>query len=216
MKERKDKFLEKTVFITTLLCLLPMVVGLALYNRFPEQMVTHWDATGTPNGYSSKFVAIFVLPGSLALLNMLMPFFMKMDPKYQNMGEKLKMLVVWIIPMVALFASGSTMAYGLGIDVPIPALGTALVGFVLVLIGNYLPKTKQSYTLGIKLPWTLYDEENWNKTHRLAGFLWVGCGLLILISSLFSWRNYVLPISMILMIAVPTVYSYWIYKKNLS
>jgi uncharacterized membrane protein len=76
-----------------------------------------------------------------------------------------------------------------------------------------LPKCKQSHTIGIKLPWTLESEENWNKTHRFAGKLWVVCGLLVL--ALSFWGNiYVMLGITLLMVFVPTIYSYIIYRKN--
>ena len=43
-----------------------------------------------------------------------------------------------------------------------------LMGALLIIIGNYLPKCRQNYTIGIKIPWTLADEDNWNRTHRPA------------------------------------------------
>ena len=58
---------------------------------------------------------------------------------------------------------------GMGKDIPISTVVTMIVGIVFVVSGNYLPKSRQNYTIGIKLPWTLADVDNWNKTHRLAG-----------------------------------------------
>ena len=85
-----------------------------------------------------------------------------------------------------------------------------------ILIGNYLPKTKQSYTMGIKLPWTLHSEENWNRTHRMAGFLWViGGTLMVLISLLHLWQVWMMLVIITVMVLVPTVYSYLLYKKGI-
>jgi uncharacterized membrane protein len=65
------------------------------------------------------------------------------------------------------------------------------MGVLFIFIGNWLPKCKQTYTLGIRLPWTLADEDNWNRTHRFAGPVWVVCGLVVmagaLIGGAFLW-----------------------------
>ena len=61
------------------------------------------------------------------------------------------------------------------------------MGLVLVIVGNYLPKCHQSYTVGIKLPWTLNNEENWAKTHRLAGKVWVVCGLAVIVAGFLKF-----------------------------
>ena len=48
-----------------------------------------------------------------------------------------------------------------------------------------MPKCRQNYTMGIKLPWTLADEDNWNRTHRMAGYVWTAGGILMLIVGFF-------------------------------
>ena len=90
-----------------------------------------------------------------------------------------------------------------------------LVGILFIVIGNYLPKCRQNYTVGIKLPWTLHDEENWNRTHRLAGKIWMVGGLLFLLLAVSGYENTVImPIIMLVIVFVPVVYSYLYYVKH--
>ncbi|MCQ2355795.1 MAG: SdpI family protein, partial [Methanocorpusculum sp.] len=83
-------------------------------------------------------------------------------------------------------------------------------------IGNYLPKSKQSYTVGIRLPWTLNSEENWNRTHHLAGYLWILGGVLLLLCAFLPavWSLPVLVILLILVVGIPFAYSYSLYRKG--
>jgi len=90
-----------------------------------------------------------------------------------------------------------------------------LMGLLFILIGNYLPKTKQSYTMGIKLPWTLASEENWNRTHRLAGFLWVLGGVYFIVMSFIGWSLIAFLIPLAVMVLIPAVYSYLLYRKGI-
>lgn len=212
MKKNNEK---RTRILTTLVCLIPIVIGVILYPRLPDTVVTHWDGNGVPNGTQSKFIGIIVFPGILVLVNLLMPVLMKTDPKYENMGEKMKTLVQWIIPIVAMFASGVTLSSALGKNLPIPTIGTMLIGVLFTAIGNYMPKTKQSYTLGIKLPWTLNSEENWDRTHRMAGYLWVVGGICIVIIGILGYGSIVLPVICAILVLVPTVYSYLLFKKGI-
>nr|WP_275450028.1 SdpI family protein [Clostridium massiliodielmoense] len=82
--------------------------------------------------------------------------------------------------------------------------------------GNYLPKCKQNYTVGIKLPWTLNSEENWNKTHRLGGYVWMAGGLILCI---LTWLNIYRQIATIVIVVIisviPIVYSFLLYKKGI-
>lgn len=88
------------------------------------------------------------------------------------------------------------------------------MGFLFILIGNYLPKMRHSYTVGIKLPWTLADEEVWDKTHRMAGFLWVVCGFIVFIGSFLHKPFSITMGTLVIMIAVPLVYSFLIYRNK--
>ena len=88
-----------------------------------------------------------------------------------------------------------------------------LVGVVMIIIGNYLPKCKQNYTMGIKLPWTLDDEDNWNRTHRLGGWIYVLCGIIFMVGGLLGigWPVFVI---FFVLAMVPMVYSFLLYKKK--
>ena len=78
------------------------------------------------------------------------------------------------------------------------------IGVLFMIIGNYLPKCKQNYTMGIKLPWTLDDEENWNRTHRFAGFLWVAGGVVIAINAFLKWE-WLFLVVVFAMVLIPTI-----------
>ena len=202
--------------ITVAVCLLPMVAGAILYNKLPEQVPTHFSVNGEPDGWSSRPFAVFGLPVIIAALQALVLFGLRTDPKKQNMSPALRIIAVWAAPVLCMILYAITMASALGYATHIEVIVPLLVGVAFLLIGNYLPKTKQSYTMGIKLPWTLHSEENWNRTHRLAGFLWMGGGILmVLISLLHLWQVWMMLAIIAVMVLVPVAYSYSLYKKGI-
>ena len=210
---KKDKI---ELVLTTGVCLLPILAGLAVYDRLPEVIATHWGADGQPNGYSSRAFAVFALPLFMAALNLFLRFALSTDPKKANMSPVLKRISYWILPVISVLGSAATLGSALGCSFNMSTAATALVGVMFIVIGNYLPKTKQSYTMGIKLPWTLNSAENWNRTHRLAGFLWILGGALLLICTLLHLLSvWVLTGVLILMAVVPMVYSYILYRKGI-
>ena len=206
---------KKMLIVTTLICLLPLLAGALVYSRLPEQVATHFDLQGNPDGWSSRAFAVFGLPGILLAVNLLMPFALRADPKHENMSGALVNIVLWTVPVVSLLCSGLTLGRALGYDLRIEMVLPIFMGVLFILIGNYLPKTKQSYTMGIKLPWTLASEENWNRTHRLAGFLWVIGGAFFIVMSFIGWNLIAFLIPIALMVLVPTVYSYLLYRKGI-
>ena len=205
---------KRTVIITTLVALLPVVAGLLLWNQLPESIATHFGTNGEPDGWSSRGFAVFGLPAFIAAVNVLCAVATSADPKKQNIQPKIFKLILWICPMVSLICCGGVYAYALGLPVSMEKLCMIFVGVVFIIIGNYLPKCRQSYTVGIKLPWTLASEENWNRTHRMAGGLWMAGGAVLTLMSLLGQISALIFLPVVLvMTLVPTVYSYLLFRK---
>ena len=204
----------KTLIITSIVLLLPILAGLLLWNRLPERMPTHWNAAGEVDGWSSKPFAVFGLPLILLAAQWLCVLATTTDPKRQNHSEKIYHLVFWIIPVLSIVLHAVTYLTVLGVGVRMEMVMPIFMGLLFVIIGNYLPKCKQNYTIGIKIPWTLDNEENWNKTHRFAGFLWVVCGVAIMFTGFFGGVWVFLPISFAMVLA-PILYSYLLHRKGL-
>ena len=209
---KKDK---RTLILTTLVSLIPMLIGVLVYDLLPESMATHWNLQGEPDGFSSRAFAVFGLPAVVAALNIMVYFGLNTDPKRGNMNPTLRTVSQWSCPAVSLLAGGLTLAYGLGYGLRIERIMPCFMGLLFIIIGNYLPKTKQSYTLGIRIPWTLNSEENWNRTHRLAGFLWVLGGIAFIVMSFIGWSLPVFFGLIAVMTLVPIGYSYALYKKGI-
>ena len=204
----------KLLILTSILTLLPILAGVVLWNQLPEQMPTHWNAAGEVDGWSSKPFAVFGLPLILVAAQWLCVLATTTDPKRQNHSEKIYHLVFWIMPVLSIVLHAVTYLTVLGVGVRIEMVMPIFMGLLFVIIGNYLPKCKQSYTIGIKIPWTLNNEENWNKTHRLAGWVWVIGGIAIMLTGFFGGFVAFFVITLV-MVLVPAIYSYLLHRKGL-
>ncbi len=206
-----------TVLITSIIILLPVLFGLVFWNELPEQMPIHWGIDGTVDRWSSRVFAVFALPALVLAIHWICIFFTLKDPKNKGQNQKVFCLVLWITPLVSLFANGMVYAVAFGKEVHPYFMINLLMGIVFIIIGNYLPKCKQNYTIGIKIKWTLKNEENWNATHRMAGKVWVIGGLLLMVCAVLPE-----PVTMLVMfaaiallVAVPVVYSYRYHKQQI-
>lgn len=211
----KTKF-DRLMVISTLVCLLPVILSLIMYDKLPDKMPIHWDIEGNPDNYGSKAFVAIGLPLILAGLNLITHFGLNTDPKKANSSVVLKLIGKLTIPLLSVALVPITLFAGLGYDIPIEKVVPAFVGLLFIIIGNYLPKSKQNYTVGIKLPWTLNNEANWNKTHRLAGYLWIIGGLLMFANSFL--KIFWIPVFIIIiscLTVVPAIYSYMLYKNGL-
>ncbi len=208
------KLKNKTaLLLSTIICLTPMIFALIIFEKLPPQVPTHFNAAGVADDYLPKAAAAFGLPLILAAINAYTHFRLTADPKVEKASSVIKQAMKWVVPVISVLFIPFSLLKALGTNLPIPMAATSLAGIVIIICGNYLPKCRQNYTVGIKLPWTLDSETNWNKTHRFAGFLWVFGGLIILINAFFSfWPVNLVVIS--LLVIVPFIYSYLEYQHE--
>lgn len=206
---------KKTLVLTSIIILLPILIGLVLWNRLPDEIATHFGADGTPNGFSSKAFAVFGLPLFLLACHWICTLGTQFGPRKENISGKLMRIVLWVCPAVSLLCAFFIYGYAFSLPINFTRIILLFLAVLFIIVGNYLPKCRQNYVMGIKLPWTLADAENWNRTHRLAGYLWMAGGLLLLpctfVPSVSQWI--LLPL-MVCMVGVPTVYSFLLARKK--
>jgi len=204
---------NRMIVLTALLCLVPIAFGLILWDALPDPMPTHFGPDNRPDGWSSKPFAVFGLPLIIMALHLACVFGTRSDPKYANISGKIMGLVLWICPAISILCGGLMYAVALGHELNVGLYLMLLIGVVFVVAGNYLPKSRQNYTVGIKIPWTLSDVENWNATHRFAGRLWMAAGVVILATAWLEQVWVFLPI-VVLMVIAPVAYSYLFYRRK--
>ena len=209
---------KKLLVITSLLTLLPIPVGLLLWNHFPETMAIHWGITGQADGFASIPFAVLVPPLSLLLGHWVCILCTGLDKGNKTRNQKMQSIILWVIPFFSNLCSLSIYALALGLE--FSPIGWTMVpmGILFAIIGNYMPKTKMNSSMGIKVPWTYSSEENWNATHRFAGRIWVAGGIIMALSGFFPylWAMGMMFTAIAVLCIVPIVYSWRFYKKELT
>ena len=205
IKENKIK-----VIISYVVALLPMIVGICF-----------WDKIGSGNDTalrSAKVMATFVIPSFMVLLNTLLLICESYQFKKRRQNKKIIAMMLLITPVISLYASLVFYSIILGWDISIQLMTSLLLGSLFIVMGNYMPKSKQNRTFGLKLRWTLANEDNWNATHRVAGKLWFLIGFIILFTGFLPLVPFIIVFFSMVALAtvIPTVYSYRYYKSNIE
>lgn len=202
------------LLLTSLVVLLPLFAGLLLWNQLPNTIATHFGADNTADGWSSKPFTVFAIPLFLLAIHLVCLFATFHDPKKENIGRKLLSILFWMVPTISCITS--FVIYGIALELPLNPgmIVNLMMGVVFLVTGNYLSKTHQNYTMGIKLPWTLNSTENWNRTHRLASKCFIAGGLAFVINA-YLLSTSLLLIVVLLCVLVPTLYSFALYKKGI-
>ena len=178
MKNRKLRIL------TYVLALAGILLAAVLYPSLPEQIPTHWDMDGNVT-YGGRYT-IFITAGMGLLFAVMFDVLPKIDPRRQNyekFGSFYDLFCV-LMELFLLIINGviitETLRPG---TVSVPMAITLSIGVLFVVIGNFMPKFKSSFYMGIKTPWTLSSDEVWRKTHRLGGKCFFLSGLLFILCS---------------------------------
>ena len=118
-------------------------------------------------------------------------------------------LMVYVQIMIAAPALG----WNLGIDLLLAGMGV-----LFLMIGNALPKSRPSFFVGIRTPWTLTDTDNWIATHRLGGKLMMAAGAAMVIAALMplapEWRLWAIIAPVLAVSVVPVAYSWWLWRSR--
>lgn len=210
LKQNKSKLI-----VSSLIIFLPTLFGAVLWNRLPAQIVTRFSWDGSADNWSGKPFVVFGLPTIFFAVHVFCIFCTLSDSKSRGIGGKLINLLFWIIPSVSLIIMSALYAISLGISIDLRFLCTLLIAILYLILGNLLPKSRQNYTVGLKFPWTLHNQENWNHTHRFAAWCMVISSAVLVMSASFQvyWLVFV---TLLTNTALPFVYSYLFYRCNMQ
>ena len=207
---------KKTLILTSIVILLPILIGILLWNKLPDSMATHFNFDNEADGYREKWFAVIITPFFLLALHLIMAMIIAADPRKKNISSKVYGINIWILPSLSLALAAIIYPYNLGIHFNISLFIGIFIGITYIIVGNYLPKTRQNYTIGFKLPWTYANEENWNKTNRLAGVIDIVMGILIIINAAMGVLNifYSFLAAVLIGNLIPLGYSYFLHVKK--
>lgn len=194
------------------------LITIALYNKLPDLVPIHWNAAGEIDGYGPKIFGGFMAPVIMILTWIGMKYLPNIDPKKNNYKkfEKSYSIIISLSMTFFLVLHVVTLSAAMGYKVSVDKIIPSICGILLIVIGNYLPKSKSNYFYGIKTPWTLSSDVSWRKTHRLGGKLSIISGIIIILSSFLLYGNAKVVIVMIAIFTaaiVPVIGSYF-YAKN--
>lgn len=196
----------------------------AAYPAMPQTVPMHWGVSGSVDDWGSKGETLVLAVMPLFVL-VLMFFVPHLDPKGRNFtrfqGLYLGTSAALTLFMVAISWMSPLTAFGL-IPENSTLVTTALL-FVLAALmlafGNFLPRVRPNYTFGIRTPWTLASEDNWRRTHRFAGPVFMAAGAVMLVAAALStvapevaiWTEVA---ALLIATAIVGVYSFIIWRRE--
>ncbi len=203
------KDLKKSDFLAVILCLCAIIPGVLVYDKLPDRVVTHWDISSAPNGTSSKAFAVFGIPIIISVILFISCFYARKLEQKKSAG-KLHTVMLLIFPMTLYLAQGVILLSALGKLSDIRLVLCLFLAVTMIILGNYMPKIRKNWVVGIRTPHIVSSDEIWYKTHRFGGFAMTICGVAAFVTALLGW--FIPSIVIILAsVIIPIIYGEVIY-----
>lgn len=209
------KFLSKQEWILWFLSIAPSLVMYLAWQRIPETIPTHYNFSGEVDDWGNKSMLLWLVPGLSLFIYLLLLFLPLIDPKMRmsEMGHKyfsLRLLIQGVISYILIILQYTAYSKETGfVNLLFPALA-----IFLMILGNYLQAIRPNYFIGIRTPWALQDEKNWQLTHRFGGRLYFAGGLLLFLLSLLINASELKGIFLgllLIIIIIPVFYSFYLF-----
>lgn len=205
----------RSLIVSVVFVAIAVSVSVWLYPHMPARVATHWAADGQPNGYSSRFWAVAMWPMlilGLAALAVVLP---RISPKRFGMESFAGIYAALMLAIqgVMLVLGIAVMLAGAGHAVPMATVAPLAVGVLLMVLGNYMGKLRRNFFVGIRTPWTLASEAVWERTHRLAGWVYVLAGMAMAVLALAGAMAGWTLAAVVVVLLIPHACSYFIYRR---
>jgi len=205
--------------------LIAAMAGLSLWagDRIPADglIPIHWDIDGKPDGFAPRTFALLFGPATAAALTALLALIPWIEPRRRNLAASAKFYgAAWVGALLVLSIAHVVVVFAaLGNAIDAVSLIVGAVAIFLMVIGNYLSKTRSNFFAGVRTPWTLASDYSWERTHRLTARLLIALGAITLVLVLSAGSKIAAYVFMTLLVsavlaAVVMSYVYWRNDPN--
>ena len=190
----------------------------AVWPSAPDAIPVHWNVNGEVDRYGGRFEGLLLLPLAALVIYLLMRYLPRIDPLRANYarfsGAYTAIRAAVLVLMAGIY--GMVIAWVQQKPVDMSKLVPAALGGLFLLLGSVLGKVKPNWFVGIRTPWTLSSARSWERTHRLGGWLFMGLGLLFLLTGVFGLGSAGVGVfgAMLAVVVVLFVYSYFVWRAD--
>ena len=179
--------IKKTVCY--ILMYLPLVVVLIVLPHLPEKIPAHYGFDNQVDRWGSKYEALL-----FPVVSILMGYFLlgmaKLAAKKEEHGENNKNVTI-IVGILVLILLNALNVYSLYtsfnkvenlsfVSLDIGQLVFGIIGMLMIVIGNLMPKLRMNSMIGLRTHWSMKDEATWKKSQHIGGISFIIGGIIII------------------------------------
>lgn len=128
----------KIVVLTSIVSLLPIILGLALYSQLPATIAIHFNLNNQPNNYTTKPIFVFGFPIGMTLFQIIVCVISDLGNK-RPISKGLMATFKSVIPFLSVLLYIVTVLFALGVPVDIRRIVMLLLGLFALLLGIFIP-----------------------------------------------------------------------------
>ena len=194
------------------------VMAITAWPTAPDRIPVHWGLSGTPDRFGGKIEGLAGPPLITLAVYLLLLAAPRIDPRrahYDAFAAPFTIIraaVVGLMLGINLIVHVSMRGQLASVNVVVPIA----IGVFFLVLGNYLPKVRSNWFVGVRTPWTLSSEESWRRTHRLAGWLFALSGAIVVLTAIVepTVALAAIAVSCGISTAVSIAYSYVVWRKD--
>ena len=197
---------KKSLFVGIVICLLPILIGVYYFDVLPDQIAVHFNFKGEPDNFVSKTRAIIEIPVFFTVVQIIISLVVDFD----KTPKKGALIIKGIVPILSVLVQGGIVEYALDNNFNVPQLAVFIIGIVLIILGNYLPKKEFWGKYNFNL-FGLEKGVNEQKVIRVYALYMTFSGVAIFISGFFS--SMVALVLIVIIAIFSTVLPFYLVKK---
>ena len=175
----------KTLIITCIITVLPMLIGIIFYNQLPEQIPVHFNIYNQPDNYASREFALFGIPAILLAVPIICCIICDLKRKEEAEVSNVEKVFKWWIPVLSVLVGILLVEYPLRVRLDIRMYICITLGILSLVTGFYFPRMSYDSIKGKMIPLPK-NGKDFNIFTRICGVTFIIFGLAIIISIRFT------------------------------
>lgn len=174
----------KILILTVIICLVPIISGIILYESLPNQMPIHFNINNKPDNYASKDFALFLIPVIMAFLQTFCCLISDINQNVKSVKPKFISIIKWLIPILTVLIYTIMLIVSLGNTVNVGRIICLFLGIMFLILGNYMPKMTYENSKNMIHP-KPKNEKAFRKMIKINGYGFITVGIILIIISFF-------------------------------
>jgi uncharacterized membrane protein len=209
--------MNKILTANALLIFLMIAFSAISYQLLPDEIATHWNSLGQPDGFSEKTIGLAIMPLLVFVVSIVLSVIPRIDPLKKNILETAKEYYLFILLFSAFFflIHSFIILSGFGMQADIRIMIMPGIAVLIGYSGFLMSKMKRNYFIGVRTPWTLASDTVWKKTHKLTAKLLYGYAVILLFSFLApELFLFIVLLPALAISSITVVYSFHEYSRE--